>query len=488
MAGEPAGGRFRGMSAVGAKLLAGLPDLPRRLLAEPPVMEKRLIELSVAWPGLTGGRARMAEAVRLFAITWDPLAGIVERLGGFATTNGGSADLEIVVYLPTWSLVRMATGRDSTLSAVMGVMAGSAVATAADHADTVDAARYPELAARGEVPDLLSDPSAGSALGAAEIIAVSDGWEPIGLGAITDLAQHAFGPVDLDRSPVELATTTAVRWGCPACAGGRFGFPGALAEAKAAMCPAHLREAESVTARRLARANASNPDGWAAITDASQALDAPHLPNGLVANLPRADSSIYLIPTPGELAERAAAVVEAAQWFRGRPADFAVALGQGPELAGQWPDWLANLVLDLGAAGLGSEAERVGDALAEVDPDRQATLGADIAVALAESGLADRARDRIAANLARWPHDLWTRVNAGDALAALGDYEGARGHFDTARQMTQESDDVDAAAEVSRRLRRDAQRAAGKPSRGGQREQPRKKPSKAERKRGRRGR
>ena len=34
----------------------------------------------------------MADAVRLFVITWDPLAGRVERPSGFATTNGGSVD------------------------------------------------------------------------------------------------------------------------------------------------------------------------------------------------------------------------------------------------------------------------------------------------------------------------------------------------------------------------------------------------------------
>jgi hypothetical protein len=53
--------------------------LIRRLLAEPPATEKRLIELSVAWLGQTGGLARMAAAARLFVITWDPLAG---RLSG----------------------------------------------------------------------------------------------------------------------------------------------------------------------------------------------------------------------------------------------------------------------------------------------------------------------------------------------------------------------------------------------------------------------
>lgn len=166
-------------------------------------MEKMLIELKPAWPRLTGGLARMAEAVRLFVITWDPLAGPVQRPGAFATTNGGSADLEIVVYAPTWSLMRLAAAQDGTVTTVMGAMAGSAVVTASQHEDTVNAGRYPDLAARSAVPDLLTDPAAGSALGAAGISAVSVEWEPMGLGAITDLVQHAFGPVDLDRSPVD---------------------------------------------------------------------------------------------------------------------------------------------------------------------------------------------------------------------------------------------------------------------------------------------
>ncbi|GAA5108885.1 hypothetical protein [Haloechinothrix salitolerans] len=472
------------MAGVNEALLAGLPDRVRRLLAEPPVMEKSLIELNVRWPRLTAGLARMTDAVRLFIITWDPLGGVVDRTGGFATTNGGAADLEIVVYLPTWSLQRLAAERNSTLAAVLGAMAGSAVVTASHHEETVNSSRYPELAARGVVPGLLSDLAAGSALGAAQITAVSVEWEPIGLGAITDLVQHAFGPVDLDRSPVELAAGTDVRQDCPACTGDRFGFPGALAEAREAMCPAHHSEAESVINRRLARANASNPDGWAAIADASLRLDRPHLPNGLAARLPGADTSLYVIPAPAELAERAEAAIEAAGWFHGRPGDFALALGQEPYLAGQLPDWLANLILDLGKAGLGSEAQRVGDALSKVDPDKQSFFDGDVCVALAEAGLADEARARNAANLARWPDDLWIRVHAGDALTVLGDLKGAEEHFDAAMTMAHESDDADAIAAIKHRLRM-ATRQATAGERGhptSQRRQPKRKLSKAQRK------
>ena len=72
----------------------------------------------------------------------------------------------------------------------------------------------------------------------------------------------------------------------------------------------------------------------------------------------------------------------------------------------------------------------------------------------AKSGLADEARDRIAANLIRWPHDVWIRVHAGDALVALGDPEGAAAHFEAALRMADESDDLGATSEVIDRLRK----------------------------------
>jgi hypothetical protein len=55
---------------------------------------------------------------------------------------------------------------------------------------------------------------------------------------------------------------------------------------------------------------------------------------------------------------------------------------RNPSWPGLWPEWLANLILDLGAAGMGVAAERVGDALGKVDPGRQASFDADVAVAV----------------------------------------------------------------------------------------------------------
>src|SRR5439155_12385592 len=147
---------------------------------------------------------------------------------------------------------------------------------------------------------------------------------------------------------------------------------------------------------------------------------------------------------PGELAVRARLVVEAAGWFPGRARDLAIALGEEPEMADLLPEWLVNLVLDLGRAGLGAEAVMVGDALARVDPDRRAFYDGDIAVALAQAGLAEQTRAKVESNLTQWPDDFWIRVHAGDALAELGDAAAAEGHFAGALDMAEAADDLEA--------------------------------------------
>jgi hypothetical protein len=115
--------------------------------------------------------------------------------------------------------------------------------------------------------DLLASRAEGAALDTPAIRLVSPGWEDIGLGAITDIVQHAFGRVDLDRSPVELAPVVPPHAGCPACAGRRFGFPADLAEAQARMCPTHHTKTDTVIRARLARANASKSRRVAGVGD-----------------------------------------------------------------------------------------------------------------------------------------------------------------------------------------------------------------------------
>ena len=160
-------------------LLSGLPEGVRTLLADPPVSDTRLLELAARWQGLLPALAEMADALRLFVVTWDPLEWLAPRPEAVASANAWP--LELVVYVPVWSLADMARRRDTTVAAVLAELGGSAVTAAAAHQDAVTSGRYAELAAHGKVPDLLSgepDP----AMGEAAITAVSPGWEDIGLG------------------------------------------------------------------------------------------------------------------------------------------------------------------------------------------------------------------------------------------------------------------------------------------------------------------
>jgi hypothetical protein len=79
------------MAGVRGDVLSDLPDDLRALLAAPPITEKKLLEVSIAWADLPSGQARMAEALRLFVITWDPLEHAGPRSDAFATVNAGPA-------------------------------------------------------------------------------------------------------------------------------------------------------------------------------------------------------------------------------------------------------------------------------------------------------------------------------------------------------------------------------------------------------------
>jgi len=415
-----------------------------------PVQEKALIELGVAWPDLAGPQARMAENLRVFLVTWDPLERHLPRPVAFATVNADPPGLEVVVYIPVWALIA-AAGWEERGAGMVGELGGSAVVVAAANEDAVLSGRYPALASQNLVPRLLDQRPAGAGLGTPEVTLLSLDWEPIGLGAISDVVQEARGPVDLDRSPVELTASPKPASSCPACQGGRFGFPGELGESAAAMCPAHRREADRLAKERLARAHASNPDGWGAVVDACRRLELPHLPNGLATGLAPAEKLMFELLQPDELAAVVPNLVEAATWFGGRAEDLAVALGADEDIP--WlPEWMENLVLDLGRAGLAAEASEAADALIRIDPANESTYAADLGCALAEAGDDRAARAQVEANLARWPEQPWVRVNAGDALQELGDADGAEAHFLAALEIAEEADDFELRSDVFERL------------------------------------
>ncbi len=135
-------------------LLSGLPDGVRALLASPPLSDSRLLELAAGWEGLSPAQARVADALRLFVVTWDPLEWLAPRPEAVSTVNVWP--LELVVYVPAWSLAGIARRQNTTTAAVLAGLGASAITTAAAHEHAVMSGRYAELAAQGKVPDLLS--------------------------------------------------------------------------------------------------------------------------------------------------------------------------------------------------------------------------------------------------------------------------------------------------------------------------------------------
>jgi len=164
-----------------------------------------------------------------------------------------------------------------------------------------------------------------------------------------------------------------------------------------------------------------------------------------------AEDLMFELRAPDQLAVVVRDLVEAAGWFPDRGEDLAVALGADEDMP--WlPEWMENLVLDLGRAGLAAEAAEAAEALIRIDPDNESTYAADLGCALAEAGDAPAEWERIEANLARWPDEPWVRVHAGDALQELGDADGAEAHFLVALEMAEQADDFDLRSDVFDRL------------------------------------
>ncbi|MBV8947304.1 MAG: SEC-C domain-containing protein [Solirubrobacterales bacterium] len=239
------------------------------LIGAPQRDEFALLELAAQWDDLTGVEAQFAAALRLFVITRDPLDWLPDRGSAWATCNADGDVLELPVYVTREEVRRRLASAGGDVAIAVAPLCATVLLGAVRCQGIVLAGAYPDLAFRGEAPRLLVPDRAGAQLGTPTISAPEQSWEPIGLGAIQDLVQEAFGPVDLDRSLVALPPSDAPRRGCPACAGIRFGFPGELSEAEGAMCEDHRALADEITRSRIARARTSNPSGWRAIGKAS---------------------------------------------------------------------------------------------------------------------------------------------------------------------------------------------------------------------------
>ena len=177
---------------------------------------------------------------------------------------------------------------------------------------------------------------------------------------------------------------------------------------------------------------------------------------------------------------RARLLAEAAAGFPGRPDDFGSALAEDRDHAGRFPGSPVALIRDLGRAGEGAEAAMLSEALARVDPARRAFFGSQAALALADAGLADDARVKIAEQAERWPDDVRTRMLAGDALALLGDAEAALAQYQAALPLAQQAKDYRASRQLSEKIFRLTRPDSAPPA--AQRRQPRSRPTRSQRK------
>ncbi len=228
-----------------------------------------LVELRLDWPfDLEIHPEHRQLWLRCFVITKDPLGWIPDRGDAWTAVTVDDEVLEVDLYL-TLDLVRRALEEAAgDLPVAIGRYATPVLAAALAREQELLGGDYPRLAARGEVPRLLQDEGADHGALGVPAIQVKRSWSTVGLGALTDLVQHAFGDVDLDRSNVTLDPVEPVDEGCPACKGRAFGYPTSLEEAKATMCEQHRAAAVRVNTARLLRARESNHAGWRAVDKA----------------------------------------------------------------------------------------------------------------------------------------------------------------------------------------------------------------------------
>ena len=242
---------------------------PIELIADAPEEEFALVELRLDWPyDLDISPQHKQLWLRCFVITKDPLGWIPNRGDAWTAVNLDDAVLEIDLYL-TLDLVRRETeAAGGDVAAAIGRYAGAVMAAALEREEELIAGDYPRRAARGETARLLDDLDRDRGPFDTPAIQAKRSWSAVGLGALTDLVQHAFGVVDLDRSPVALDPVEDEDELCPACQGHSFGYPSSLEEARESMCERHQAAARAVNTARLARARESNFAGWRAVDKA----------------------------------------------------------------------------------------------------------------------------------------------------------------------------------------------------------------------------
>jgi hypothetical protein len=239
------------------------------LIEAAPEDEFALVELRVDWPyDLDIHPQHMQLWLRCFVLTLDPLGWIANREDAWTAVTVADDVLEVDLYLTLETVARAAEAADGDLAAAVGRYASTVMAAAIEREEELLTGDYADRAARGETPRLLADLDGDHSAFGRPTLQAKRSWSKVGLGALTDLVQHAFGHVDLDRSNVTLKAVEPVDPECPACKGQQFGYPTSLEEAKQTMCEPHKSAATRANTARLLRARESNPAGWRAVDKA----------------------------------------------------------------------------------------------------------------------------------------------------------------------------------------------------------------------------
>jgi hypothetical protein len=181
--------------------------------------------------------------------------------------------LEIDVYVLLPAVRRRMEEHDGDVAAAIAPYATAAMQGGLDHEELLIAGDYHARVLTGEAPRLLDGVGGEHGAFGVPSIQARRSWGPIGFGALLDLVQEAFGPVDLDRSAVTLDPVDPPSEDCAACAGQSFGYPTQLEEAREGFCAPHDAAARATNAARIAHARESNPAGWRAIDKAAMRIN-----------------------------------------------------------------------------------------------------------------------------------------------------------------------------------------------------------------------
>jgi hypothetical protein len=247
---------------------------PAALMEAAPDDAFALVELRLDWPpDLEIYPEHRQLWLRFFVITGDVLAWIANRGEAWASATVDDEVLEIDVYVLLPAVRRGMEQHGGDVAAAIAPYALAAMQAALANEEQLIAGDYHARVLAGEAPRLLDELADDYGPFGLPSIQARRGWGPVGFGALLDLVQEAFGPVELDRTPVTLDPVQPPAEDCAACAGGSFGYPTQLEDARAQFCAPHDAAARALNAGRIAHARESNPAGWRAIDKAAMRIN-----------------------------------------------------------------------------------------------------------------------------------------------------------------------------------------------------------------------